>query len=127
MDFPLSMHQHALDAAKAGRCAEAQGKFWEYHDELFANQTKLSPDDLKGYAKKLGLNTKQFDACFDDAKYESAVRADMHEGDRLGVTGTPTFFIDGRELSGAQPPSAFENIINDELAGAEHDKSASAK
>jgi protein-disulfide isomerase len=118
MDFPLGMHAHAMDAAKAARCAGAQHKFWQYHDALFADQSKLAPDDLKATAKKLGLNTTEFDQCFDKGTYESGIRQDMAEGTRLGVTGTPTFFINGRELVGAQPPSAFDDIINEELAQA---------
>src|SRR5262249_40244335 len=116
MDFPLPMHNNALDAAKAARCANEQGKFWPYHDQLFANQTKLSPVDLKGYAKNLQLDTTKFDACFDQAKYEAEVRKDMAEGQKLGVDGTPSFYIDGRPLIGAQPESAFASIIDEALA-----------
>ncbi|MGH7917729.1 MAG: thioredoxin domain-containing protein [Candidatus Binataceae bacterium] len=132
MDFPLGMHAHAMDAAKAARCASAQNKFWQYHDALFADQSKLAPADLKATAKKLGLNTKNFDQCFDHGTYEAGIRKDMAEGTRLGVTGTPTFFINGRELVGAQPPSAFDDIIKDELAqagksGSKLQKQASAR
>lgn len=118
MDFPLSFHSHAMDAARAGRCAEDQGKFWEYHDALFADQSKLSPPDLKATAKKLGLNAKRFDACFDSVKHETGIKADMAQGEKLGVTGTPTFFINGRKLEGAQPPNQFAQVINEELASA---------
>ncbi|HXW84330.1 MAG TPA: thioredoxin domain-containing protein [Candidatus Binataceae bacterium] len=124
MDFPLPMHSNALDAAKAARCANEQGKFWPYHDELFANQTKLTPADLKSYAKQTGLDTAKFDDCFDKSKYESEVEKDMAEGRKLGVDGTPAFFIDGRLVSGAQPPEQFETVIDDELA---NKKTASAK
>ena len=68
MDFPLAFHSHALDAAKAARCANEQGKFWQFRDALFADQSKLAPADLKATAKTLGLNTSQFDACFDKAQ-----------------------------------------------------------
>ncbi len=116
MDFPLPMHNHALDAAKAGRCAAEQGKFWPFHDALFADQSKESPQDLKATAKALGLNTTKFDACLDQAKYEAGVRADMEEGRVLGIDGTPAFFVNGRMLVGAQPASSFDQIIDEELA-----------
>jgi protein-disulfide isomerase len=115
MDFPLSFHSHALDAAKAARCANDQDKFWQFHDSLFASQGKLSPADLKATAKTLGLNTTQFDACFDKGKHEDEIKKDVAAGEKLGVDGTPAFFIDGRPLVGAQPLPQFEQIIDDEL------------
>jgi protein-disulfide isomerase len=116
MDFPLSFHPHAMPAANAARCANAQGKFWEYHDALFADQSKLEPADLKATAKKLGLNTAKFNACFDKNQYSAAIDKDLAEGHRLNVSGTPTFFIDGREVVGAQPTESFTSIIDQELA-----------
>ena len=116
MDFPLGFHPHSMDAARAGRCAADQGKFWQYHDALFANQSKLAPADLKATAAKLGLDAKRFDACFDSGKHETGIRADMAQGQSLGVTGTPTFFINGREMVGAQPPPQFSQLIDEELA-----------
>lgn len=116
LDFPLGMHAHAMDAARAGRCAGEQGKFWEFHDTMFANQAKLAPADLKADAKKLGLDTKAFDACFDTNKYDAPIRKDMSQGESLGVTATPTFFINGRQILGAQPPEKFEQVIDEELA-----------
>jgi protein-disulfide isomerase len=127
MDFPLGIHPHAMDAANAARCAGEQDKFWQYHD---ADQAKLAPADLKASAAKLGLDAKKFDACFDKAKYEPQIHQDMAEGTKLGVTGTPTFFINGREISGAQPAQKFEDVIDDEMAKAEHpaaQRQASAK
>jgi protein-disulfide isomerase len=124
MDFPLSFHSHALDAAKAARCANDQGKFWQYRDALFADQSKLSATDLKATAKQLGLNTTQFDSCFDKSKYQAAIQSDLAEGNQLGVDGTPAFFIDGRSLVGAQPLSAFTEVVDDELA--KNTKQASA-
>jgi protein-disulfide isomerase len=125
MDFPLSFHSHALDAAKAARCANDQNKFWQFHDSLFENQGKLSPADLKQTAKTLGLNSAEFDACFDKAKHESEIKSDMAAGEKLGVDGTPAFFIDGRPIVGAQPLPQFEQIIDDELASG-GEKQASA-
>ncbi len=125
MDFPLSFHAHALDAAEAARCANAQGKFWPFRDALFANQGKLAPADLKATAKQLGLNTTQFDTCFDSGKYKKEIEADLAQGTKLGVDGTPAFFIDGRSLVGAQPLPSFAEIIDDELASKDQ-KQASA-
>ncbi len=128
MDFPLSFHPHAMPAANAARCANAQGKFWQYHDALFADQSKLEPADLKATAKKLGLDTAKFDACFDKNQYGDAIEKDLEEGHKLNVTGTPTFFIDGREIVGAQPTDNFVSIIDQELAksGDHNKKTASA-
>jgi protein-disulfide isomerase len=127
MDFPLPFHSHALDAAKAARCANEQGKFWPYRDALFANQSKLAPADLKTTAKTLGLNTAKFDTCFDSAKYDAQIKADQAAGEKVGVDGTPAFFIDGRPLTGAQPTSKFEELIDDELANGGSTKQASAQ
>jgi protein-disulfide isomerase len=115
MDYPLSFHSHAMDAAKAARCANEQGKFWQYRDALFADQSKLAPADLKATAKQLGLTMSQFDSCFDSAKYQTAIQSDLAEGNKLGVDGTPAFFIDGRSLVGAQPLPAFTEVVDDEL------------
>jgi protein-disulfide isomerase len=130
MDFPLGIHQHAMDAANAARCAGEQDKFWQYHDAIFADQSKLAPADLKASAAKLGLDAKKFGACLDKTKYQSQIQQDMAEATKLGVTGTPTFFINGREITGAQPANKFEEIIDDEMAKAEHpaaQRQASAK
>jgi protein-disulfide isomerase len=128
MDYPLPFHSHSLDAAKAARCANDQGKFWPYRDALFANQSKLAPTDLKATAKTLGLNTTKFDTCFDSAKYDSVIKTDQAAGEKAGVDGTPAFFIDGRPLSGAQPVPKFEELIDDELVtGGSNNKQASAK
>jgi len=116
LDFPLGMHAHAMDAARAGRCAGEQGKFWELHDAMFADQSKLAPADLKADAKRLGLDTKAFDTCFDANKYDASIHKDMSQGQALGVTATPTFFVNGRQILGAQPAEQFEQIIDEELA-----------
>ncbi len=118
MDFPLSFHNHAMQAASAARCAGEQNKFWQYHDALFADQSKLAPAELKATAKKLGLDSRKFDACLDKSKYDAAIQKDLAEGRKLSVSGTPTFFIDGRQLVGAQPLPKFQEIIDDELAQA---------
>lgn len=116
-DFPIpSLHPAAPKAHEAARCAAEQGKFWEYHDLLFEKSPREAPDDLKQYAKDLKLDTASFAQCLDSGKHEAAVNRDVQEGMRLGVTGTPTFFINGRELVGAQPLTAFQKIIDSELA-----------
>jgi len=127
MDFPLPMHSHALDAAKAGRCAAEQGKFWPYHDAMFADQSRESPEDLKATAKNLGLDTARFNACFDQAKYEAGVRADVEQGKQLGIDGTPAFFINGRMLVGAQPVENFKQMIDEELSSKGSGKTRQAK
>jgi protein-disulfide isomerase len=127
MDFPLPMHNHALDAAKAGRCAAEQGKFWPYHDAMFADQSRESPADLKATAKNLGLDSTKFDICFDQAKYEAGVRADMEQGKQLGIDGTPAFFINGRMLVGAQPAEKFNRMIDEELSSKDGGKTKQAK
>jgi protein-disulfide isomerase len=118
-DLPLqSLHPQARQAAEAARCAYEQGKFWEYHDKLYANSPKASTDNLKSYAKEVGLNVDSFDRCFASGKYKAIVQQDLNEGAQLGLSGTPTFFINGREISGNQPLEAFEAIIDEELARA---------
>jgi protein-disulfide isomerase len=126
MDYPLPFHSHALGAANGARCAGEQGKFWQFRDAMFADQSKLAPTDLKATAKKLGLNTAQFDACSDKGKFDSQIKGDQAAGEKLGVDGTPAFFIDGRPLTGAQPIASFEQIIDDELATGGANKQASA-
>jgi protein-disulfide isomerase len=116
MDFPLSFHEHAMDAARAASCAAGQDKFWQYHDALFADQSKLAAADLKATAAKLGLDAGKFNACFDKGSPDSTIKADLAQGQALGVTGTPTFFVNGREIVGAQPPEKFSEVIDDELA-----------
>jgi protein-disulfide isomerase len=118
-DLPLeSLHPQARQAAEAARCAYEQGTFWEYHDKLYANSPKASADDLKSYAKEVGLNVDSFDRCLTSGKYKAVVQQDLKEGTQLGLTGTPTIFINGREISGNQPLEAFEAIIDEELATA---------
>ena len=114
----VAAHPNATPAAEASECANEQGKFWPYHDRLFANPSKLSSTNLKQYASDLGLDMDRFIACVDSRKYKSQVEADYRDGDDAGVNGTPAFFINGRMLSGAQPFDAFKKIIDEELARA---------
>ena len=116
-DFPLTqIHPQAFVAAQAGNCAREQGKFWEYHDRLFANQQALQPEFLKKYAGEVGLDTAKFNACLDSSKYEARVQESLGAGNRLGITSTPTVYVNGRMINGAQPIDVFQNIIDDELA-----------
>jgi protein-disulfide isomerase len=114
--FPLPNHPNARPAAEAAACAEEQGRFWQYHKELFGNSSKLSNDDLKSYAARAGLDQKRFADCFDGGKLKTRVDADIEEAEAAGVSGTPAFFINGRPLDGAQPFSAFKQIIDEELS-----------
>jgi protein-disulfide isomerase len=116
-DFPLSqIHPHAQLAAEASRCAAEQGRFWEYHDALFANQSMLQQPVLIEHARKLGIDEKSFEACLTTGKFRSAVQSDYQDGIKAGVNGTPSFFINGIYLNGNQPTEEFARIIEDELA-----------
>lgn len=114
-DYPLNFHPFAQPAAEAAQCAHDQGKFWEYHDKLFANQAALSADNFKTWAGELGLDATKFDECVASGKHRASVLADFQAGQKVGVTGTPAFFINGRMISGAQPFEKFKEIIDDEL------------
>jgi protein-disulfide isomerase len=114
-DYPLPFHDKARGASQAAQCAHAQGKFWEYHDKLFANQSALDTPNLKQYAADLGLDTAKFNQCIDEGRFADVVERNYNEGQTLGVSGTPAFFINGRFLSGAQPFEAFQQIIDEEL------------
>jgi protein-disulfide isomerase len=116
-DFPLTqIHPQAFLAAQAGNCAREQGKFWEYHDRLFANQQALQPDLLKKYATEVGMDAAKFNECLDSSKYEAKVQESLAAGTRLGITSTPTVYINGRMINGAQSIDVFQAIIDDELA-----------
>ncbi|HZH79632.1 MAG TPA: DsbA family protein, partial [Archangium sp.] len=113
--FPLNFHAQAQKASEASLCAHEQGKFWEYHDKLFANQRALDRASLERYAQELGLDVAKFKAAMDSNKYDAQISADMAEATRVGVNGTPSFFINGRSLVGAQPVDAFKRVIDEEL------------
>ncbi|MDE2089846.1 MAG: DsbA family protein [Gammaproteobacteria bacterium] len=116
--FPLlPIHPDSVKAAEAAQCAAEQGKFWPYHDILFAKQNALGSPDLKKYAQGLKLNMQRFDTCLDTDATVSRVAGDVAEGNRLGVSGTPTFFINGIRLSGAQPIARFKKLIDGALQG----------
>jgi protein-disulfide isomerase len=115
-DLPLrTLHPASWKAHEAGRCAEEQGKFWEYRALLYKNAPAASPEQLNNYASQAGLNVSDFTKCVDSGKFNGVVQKDEDEANRLGVQSTPVFFINGRLLSGAQPMSEFVRIIEDEL------------
>lgn len=113
--FPLSFHPSAQKAGEASECAADQNKFWEMHDKMFANQTALGVDSLKGYAKELGLNTSTFDSCLDSGKYEQKVKDGITDGSKYGVQGTPATFVNGTMVSGAQPYENFKAAVENAL------------
>jgi protein-disulfide isomerase len=118
-DFPLRQtHSQAQLAAEASRCAGEQGKYWEYHDLLFANAGKLGRDDLLEDARTLKLDDKQFDVCLSSGRYRPQIEQDVQLGTRAGIVDTPGFFVNGTFLNGAQPLGAFEKIIDEELSAA---------
>jgi predicted DsbA family dithiol-disulfide isomerase len=114
--FPLTnIHRYAQKAAEASLCAHEQGKFWEFHDSMFANQRELSIADLKQRAVDMKLDTAAFNQCLDSSRHATAIQVDIQEGSRHGVTGTPALFINGRLLSGNQPYAEIQQVIEDEL------------
>ncbi|HKU36484.1 MAG TPA: thioredoxin domain-containing protein [Polyangiales bacterium] len=115
---PLPFHQNAGPAAEASLEARDQGKFWEMHEKLFANQQALEKDKLEGYAKELGLNVAKFKTALETNKHKAEIDADQKLARDLGASGTPSFFINGRSLRGAQPFDAFKTVIDEELAKA---------
>jgi protein-disulfide isomerase len=114
--YPLPNHPNARPAAEASQCANEQGKFWPYHDKLFASEGRLSDADLKHSAAEVGMDPARFNTCLDTHRFKADVDADIVAGDEAGVSGTPAFFINGRVLTGAQPFDAFKRVIDDELA-----------
>jgi len=114
--FPLlATHQYALKAAEAAEAAGEQGKFWEYHDILFANQDNLKTEDLKNYAKQIGLDVKKFNEALDSGKNKDKVLSDLDDGEKFGVASTPTFFINGQMHRGVLNLDQFKSEIDKSL------------
>ena len=113
--YPLDFHPFAQKAAEAGACAQDQGKFWELHDKMFTNQGKLAVDDLKGYAKSLGMDASKFDKCLDSGEKKAMVDEDLKAGSAAGVNGTPAFFVNGVFINGAQPFEQIKQAVDREL------------
>ncbi len=119
-DFPLSFHKDAVKAHEAARCANEQDKFWDMNKKLFENQRAIKPEDLKKYAGEIKLKMDKFEQCLDSGKYADVVKKNQEYGEKVGVSGTPAFFINGRMISGARPFSSFKEIIDDELQNADN-------
>lgn len=118
-DFPYQ-GQESVNAALAARAAQAQGAFWEYHDLIYENQSEVFSDDfLVELAEEAGLDVPRFKDDFFKGRYESAVAADFQEGQRIGVTGTPTFIVNGQVMVGLQPMETFEQVIEEARREAE--------
>lgn len=116
-DFPLSqIHEHAEMAAEASRCALAQGKYWEMHDAMFVDQSKLEEAALVKTAAGLGMDQNSFKSCLTSTKYKDVVQQDFQAGSQAGVNATPTFFINGELLSGVQSDADFTRIIDRQLS-----------
>jgi len=112
--YPLSFHKKALPAALASLAAAEQGKFWEYHDELFFNQSSLSNQKYREIARDIGLNQEKFNKDFLRPSLRKKVEQDLADGKKAGVTGTPTIFINGRRVK-KRNFAAFKEMINEEL------------
>jgi len=131
-DFPLAMHKQANKAAEAAHCAAEQGKYWEMHDRLFANQQALSDKELLAHGRTLGLKGKAFKSCLNSGKYAEQIETDIAEGKKLGISGTPSVLLgisDGKRiknikiLRGAHPFATFKQEI-EKLMNSKDDKAA---
>ncbi|MEM4203422.1 MAG: DsbA family protein [Candidatus Methanomethylicaceae archaeon] len=114
--FPLPGHTQAMPAAEASECAREQEKFWEMHDLIFENQKELSFDSYSKFAQQLQLDLVKFDECMSEHRYEDAILNDVREGQSYGVSGTPTFFVNGHPVPGAADLVRFQQIIEQLLA-----------
>ena len=113
-DYPLNQHKNAFRAAEAAEAAREQGKYWEFISLLYANQSALSIDDLKRYATQLGLDRTKFDSAVDSRKFKAKVQRDIDDADKVGVAGTPTIFVNGKQvtdISFAGLKTAIENAL----------------
>lgn len=111
-DYPIEqLHPNAVQAAVAARCAQEQGKFWEYHDKLFVNSPTLSTPMLLQFATEVGMDSEQFSRCLTSQRYRPSVEADMSKAQNLGIEGTPTFYLNGNRVDGAIPQDVFESLI----------------
>ncbi|HET6582073.1 MAG TPA: thioredoxin domain-containing protein, partial [Nannocystaceae bacterium] len=113
--LPLAMHPEAKNAAKAALAAARQGKFWEMHDKLFERQFELAPDKYRTYASEVGLDLAKFDTDFADAALDGRIEDDVAAATRFGATGTPSFFVNGRFISGVQPIEVFDALVKEEM------------
>jgi len=114
----VAIHPRAYASALAGACAEKQGRFWQMHDLMFANQEKLEDADLEKYAGQAGLDIAAYRQCIASPEAAKVVNDDMAAGEKLGISGTPAFFIGQSSVIGSQPLSKFKEVIDSELARA---------
>jgi protein-disulfide isomerase len=114
-DLPLASHKLARPAHEAARCAGALGRYWAYHDRLFAAQPAFERDDLVRYAVEVGLPREAFARCLGERRFASAVEADAAQARQLGIRSTPTFIVNGRRLVGAHPVETFRAVIDEAL------------
>jgi protein-disulfide isomerase len=114
--FPLEFHDHAQLAAEAALAAHEQGKFWQMHDKMFANQTALERQNLESYAEQIGLDMNRFRAALDQGKFKAQVKKEHDQGTTAGISGTPSFVINGKLVVGAQPFDDFKKVIDEEMA-----------
>ena len=115
MHYPLPFHKNAKLAAQAAMFAQEHGKFWEMHDLLFENRNELEKNNLLQYATQIGLNADELSTALDTNQYEDAVDANMKKGNAAGVSGTPSFFINGEMVVGAQPLDIFQKAVDKAL------------
>lgn len=117
-DFPLeSIHPEALPAAEAANCAGEQGYYWQYHEALFGQKNGLGSKAYMAYATELGLDVDKFTACMNSENVADEIKADIEYASSIGVSSTPTFFVNGMAVIGAQPYEVFKELIDKELAG----------
>ncbi|MBI4593882.1 MAG: thioredoxin domain-containing protein [Candidatus Rokubacteria bacterium] len=114
-DLPLAIHDRARPAAEAARCAGADGRFWPYHDRLFAEQPRFERDHLIRYAVEVGLDGERFARCLDERAFAPAVEADVAQARALGITSTPTFLVNGVVMVGDHPVETFRSVITEAL------------
>ena len=115
-DFPIQSHAQAPKAHQAAHCAGEQGKYWQMHDLIFANQARMEVPNLKQHATALGVDIAKFNTCLDSDKYAASIAADFKLGEQIGVNSTPTMYVNGRPVVGAQPFEQFQAVIDEELA-----------
>jgi protein-disulfide isomerase len=114
-NMPLSFHKKADAAHAAAEAAHLQGKFWEMHDKIFAEQRAMSPEKYQQWAQEIGLDVEKFKKDLASPEVKKRIDTDKRDAASLGVTGTPAFFVNGRYLSGAQPFDAFKRLIDEAL------------
>lgn len=114
MNFPVKSHRYAETAARAALAADKQGRFWEFHDELFENTNQLNDEKVREIAKALNLNMAQFESDWQSGETLTKVRSDIEQGSRIGVRGVPAIFVNGRQLK-QRSLEGFSAIIDKEL------------